>query len=80
MGNIRVDLLLFNTVDFDLLAHDGNHVNPHREINCNGSVKEELFCVLSASLSDRGSGVLHLHSSMSTWRSHAFGLGVNGCR
>ena len=50
----------------------------HREINCNGSVKEKLGCVLSASWSHRGSGVLHRHTSVSTWRSNAFGSGVKG--
>ena len=37
---------------------------PLREINCNGSVEEKLRCVPSASLSDRGSGVLQRHTSV----------------
>ena len=43
-------------------------------------MKEKLGCVRSASLSSRGSEVLHRHTSVSTWRSHAFGLGMNGYR
>ena len=43
-----------------------------------GSVEEKLRCVPSASLSDRGSGVLQRHTSVPIWHSHAFGVGLYG--
>ena len=51
---------------------------PFREMNCNGSVEEKLRGVPSASLSDRGSGVLQRHTSVPSWHSHAFRLGLYG--
>ena len=51
---------------------------PFREMNCNGSVQEKLRVVPSASLSDRGSGVLQRRTSVPTWHSHAFGVGLYG--